>query len=340
MLKLDTVRAVPINGPLQLNGMANWGPDVWYTNSGTRGIFHVNLETGESDTAAGTAHFRPWDIDTNGEVVVWAEQRFLGADKAEWQIDKLDIASGQISVIDSADSPWHGPLSGIRVPVDVSGDLVAYAVGAPTTLDEQRSTIVVRRLSTNEVVRTIETEDIAFDLAVDDGTVAYTESKVDPESNNVVHDTQLVLSTSDAVDPAVIAQHTFTVALDRSTLAWESMPDSGEPAANAVGVVVAATLPQGKPVVLSSAETLTGQARANKPVAADGWVSWTELRAGAGHLMVSDRGFQRTAEIAQAEAFIWPSVGGGWLAWESYLQLDGNEGEAFLGTALADIPPF
>jgi len=249
----------------------------------------------------------------------------------------MNIATGAVSVVDQAPDARVGALSGIGTSLAMDADQIVYSFGDPSAENPLRSTIIVRAIESGDVLRTIETDKVVFDLAAADQYVAYSEGRVDPDTS-AAYEMDLMVSEAGVPEQKRVAEHSFHLASDGALLVWESQPDGLDGGASPASAIVGTQLPGVSRMVLSSPETTTGEAAADSPTAADGAVAWDEARAGIDHLVL--RTDPTTAlDLAQAETHFRPHIGGGWLVWQVLGEVSpGHESQALLGIALSNVP--
>ena len=234
VLKQDEIRSVTADVSGEEHQLAQDGPHVAFIDDS--GVELADLRD-ESRTliAKQMSSDIPWRIDMSGNNVVWLSGYFEGSTDPHcygplhWRINVFDIATGATQVIAAGVSKRMSGCSVWPPPVAIDGDLVAYAVEDPSASEPEASTVIVRSITTDEVVRTIESSDVVEDVDIDVGDVAFVAGSYTPDAQNywyVLADRQLMLSTVSNPTPVLVARDLDDVSFSNGRLAWLQTPIS------------------------------------------------------------------------------------------------------------------
>jgi hypothetical protein len=243
-------------GDFSLDRLSTWGPRVVFDSRTAGTMDQIQLvDLGANGLAViGTAEPGDWavDPDISGPRVVWTEFHYEASrTRAVWRVRARNLDSGEIRTIASGtDSSSAGSAWPALTRID--GDLVAYGAPARRAGHPNAWSILVRSLTSGQVVRTIEIDRklVGFDLA--DGNVAYIEGTRD-EAGNFTYDTRLMISTVSHPEPVQVDRDVYAVAAGGNRFAWEQDRVAGQDQSPMpeTPVILTATVSQPTPVQVS-----------------------------------------------------------------------------------------
>ena len=298
-------------GPIfNVNKMTNWGPSIWYSTLANDRLYQANLQTGVVSTVAAGDGWLIEEPAANGAVVVWTEARY-GGGMASWRVRQFDVSTGAVSIIDSGTNSTSPTLEDTAPVIDVDQTQLAYTAPAPTSANPLASRIVVRDVSSGQIVRAIETDLSVFDLAISKSVVAYSEGHVNTDGYGEFYDSRLMVSRPDGSASVLIAPNAYDVALDGSRLVW-----IGDAANPALGPAIASRV---QTMLLGGSDqtVFLSQAGAAFPSAKDGLVVWSQPENDE-VLLVAWTPAGNELALARSTSNIVTSIGGGWLTWQGW----------------------
>ncbi len=172
------------------------------------------------------------DLLLDGDRLLWAESWYVHPQPANgetggnpnagqpllWQIVSYSLTNGILSVLASgSDSnlPLIGEAASPQPPVlAAAGDRIAYAMDTGTN-GSASSTLVVRSLSTNAVLRSMRTTGYVVQVGLAGQALFYRQT-----DDGFAPDSSLLLARSDAGQPMQVATLVSHAAMDSESLVW------------------------------------------------------------------------------------------------------------------------
>jgi hypothetical protein len=320
-----------------LDELANWGPVVWFADVNYPQLFRMDLSTGDRVVVADAGrNGNIADVATNGTDLVWGEFTPRVGAHGRWRVQRSALDSGPTHLVDEVLEP-RGGLAAAEMAIDVEGDFLAYVVPRPTPDAPLANEIVLRRLSTGEVVRRVPTELMVYDVAVGEGVVLYSEGLMNLESYGEFYDTRLMLSSDARPTPRFLFNHSYEIDIAGQRVVWQDYPDNLASGPVTAQVVISATLPDLEPVRLSLPYDIPGVGGSFLSTAGEGFVAWSQGGEGTFGLTVWRESTGTAVAVADSYIPTQTSIGGGWLAWDSYIDSGDREMFPLSAVSLQDV---
>lgn len=331
-LPAAAIHAITLPPGVRIHRMSTDGASVAFDEVGYGGdagqgrtIWLADLVAGTVHAIARTAGDAAWTPTVSGPRVAWTEWRYLDAAAAAgpiaWRVVVLDRADGR-TVEEARGVNARAEGAGAIPPlVALDGNHLVHTVESPTAAAPTALTIVVSSLATGEVVARIPTEHSIYQMAAGDGSVAYTEGRVDP-TGGFKYATRLMLWRGGGA-ATLVALDAFELALGGRTLAWISDPASSQ---SQVGLAShprawAMRLDGGDPVAVSAAPDGVVELGASWPSAASGFAAWSDMqvvsaaRPYPNDLALWSASLGRTYEVYPTPWTVLTGLGSGRLVW-------------------------
>ena len=310
----------------------------------------ADVATGETTTIAQThGRERILSVDLSGNYLVWATGRWEYPSTGNipcgeggpmsWAVFARDLASGVDNQLAAGTNTDYEGCGAFFASISIDGDLVAYAVEDHAKASNNASTIVVRSLSSGEVVRTIDTDLYVEQVDLSGDDVAFIAGRLSDDPYADLDSPRLGVSTADSPAISWIAkdQYVDTLSFSNGRLAWLAYLDNSEQ-------IWTADVRDLKPVALTN----DGDRRYSDPYSTGDYVTWVEASRGANFGTQIDIWSREDSAIHSVVPFpygidpgqgeVWTSSSSGdWLVWAGSIYQSATEmTEVLQGCPMSD----